>query len=105
MERLLELIARTLDAKVPTGDNWHRELVRQLSASVPGIRPAVVGPATAAVLDELRRFRHVARNVYAMNLVPDRVGHLVELVDQAWPRLREELLAAADFLEEAGAER
>ena len=105
VERLLELIARTLDTEVPSGDNWHRELIRQLAGSVPGVRPAVVGPETAVALDELRRFRHVARNVYAMNLIPDRVARLVEILEQAWPELRQELLAIADFLEEAEGER
>lgn len=104
VERLLELIARGLDGGVPSGDNWHRELIRQLVGPVPGVRPAVIGPETAAALNELRRFRHVARNVYAMNLIPERVGRLVAILDLAWPRLRQELLAAADFLDEAAPE-
>lgn len=102
VERLFELVARTLDGDIPAGDDWHRELIRRVGADLPGIRPAVVGPASQAALDELRRFRHVARNVYAVNLIPERVGQLVQVLDSVWPTLRGELLAIADFLEEAG---
>jgi len=40
--------------------------------------------------------------VYATNLVPDRVGRLVETLERAWPALRRELLAFADFLDSLG---
>ncbi len=99
VERLLELAAQTLDGELPVGNAWHRDLVDQVAAAAPGVRPAVIGPETAAALDELRRFRHLARNAYATNLVPGRVARLVDVLRAAWPRLREELLAFADFLD------
>ena len=37
------------------------------------IRPAVIGPESASALDELRRFRHLVRNVYTFNLVPEKM--------------------------------
>jgi len=49
-------------------------------------------------LDEFRRFRHLVRNVYTVNLVPDRMVGLVSALSELWPRLRAELLAFADFM-------
>jgi len=51
-------------------------------------------------LDEFRRFRHLVRNVYTMNLTPGKVTGLMSALPELWPRLRSELLAFADFLEQ-----
>ncbi|MDQ3702189.1 MAG: antitoxin, partial [Chloroflexota bacterium] len=73
VERLLELIARHVDQAVPGGDAWHRELLYQMAREVPGVRPAVFGAERAAALDDLRRFRHVVRHLYAIHLDRQRM--------------------------------
>jgi len=40
------------------------------------------------------------RNVYTVNLVPDKMVGLVSALSELWPRLQAELLAFADFLDE-----
>jgi hypothetical protein len=44
---------------------WHRDLLDRMTLELPGIRPALISePAVAERIDELRRFRHVFRNLY-----------------------------------------
>ena len=64
------------------------------------VRPGVLQPDTAARLDEYRKFRHRIRNIYATNLDPDRMEHLVTGLATFWPQLRAELAAFARFLAE-----
>jgi len=40
------------------------------------------------------------RNIYTFNLVPEKMDPLVSSLPELWPRLRAELLAFADFLED-----
>jgi hypothetical protein len=71
LERLFELIARHIDQSIPDTETWHRDLLQQMTLEIKDIRPAVIGDNNAKSLDEFRRFRHLIRNVYATNLVPD----------------------------------
>ncbi|WP_193787101.1 ribonuclease toxin HepT-like protein [Limnochorda pilosa] len=77
IENVFKIIASRLDRSVPSGEQWHRELVDQMTLDVPGLRPAVISRTTAAVLDPLRGFRHVFRNVYGFHLAPERITPLL----------------------------
>ncbi len=98
-ERLFEAIANELDGNLPKGEAWHRELLRQMTFDVTGIRPPVISEETSRQLDEYRRFRHMVRNVYAEHLDPKRVGELVEKLSMLWGQLKAELTTFAEFLE------
>jgi hypothetical protein len=100
IERLFELIARHVDRALPAGETWHRDLLQQVVGDLADARPAVIGQDNALALDEFRRFRHLVRNVYTMNLAPDKMAGLMSALPGLWPRLRAELLAFADFLED-----
>jgi hypothetical protein len=99
MERLLEHITHQLDGGPPKGSSWHKELLRQISMDVPGVRPPVLSQHTITSLDEFRRFRHVVRNIYAEYLEPERVGKLITQLANVWPQIQTELKAFAAFLE------
>lgn len=76
VEKIFEDIARTIDDGVPSGPDWHRDLLIQMSAEIPGVRPPVISRQTRLVLDDFRGFRHVVRNIYTYNLRADRVIEL-----------------------------
>lgn len=99
VERSLELIALEIDGGTLGGEAWHAELLRQMQSSVSQVRPAVLSQETADWLDEYRKFRHRVRNIYATNLVPDRMQLLVRDLPSGWRRLRHELETFATFLE------
>lgn len=63
IERIFTIVAGTIDGSVPSGENWHRDLLDQMAGEVAGRRPAVISAETKESLQAFRRFRHVARNV------------------------------------------
>ncbi|TVQ41956.1 MAG: hypothetical protein EA365_16335 [Gloeocapsa sp. DLM2.Bin57] len=86
VERILELIARKIDHWKPTGEQWHRQLLEQMSIDLLLIRPAIISESTRSRLDEFRRFRHVVRSIYAYRIEANRV---VELANQLPDLLQE----------------
>jgi len=99
LERVFTLIAERIDASSPTGPNWHQDLLRQMTAELPGVRGAVLSPDLFPTLDRYRGFRHVVRNVYAYVLDPRLVAVLVEDLPDTGERVRVQLEAFADALE------
>ena len=99
LERLMEFTAYQLEGSPPKGPSWHKELLRQMSTDVPGVRPPMITATTVEALDEFRRFRHVVRNIYAEHLEPDRIDKLVGQLAAVWGQLKVELEAFATFLE------
>jgi hypothetical protein len=97
IESLFQLVARHVDENVPDGDHWHKKLLL-LMQEENKLRPAVIDEKDVCFLDELMRFRHVVRNVYAYNLLPERVESLVQSVDGNWDNLRAELKAFEKYL-------
>lgn len=69
-----------------------------MAEDLPDTRPAVISPENAATIDEFRRFRHLVRNVYTIDLAPEKMAGLMETLPEMWSQLRAELLAFADFL-------
>lgn len=99
IERILEDIAREIDGSIPTGPNWHRDLLVQMSMEVPSIRPLVLQRSARNRLDEYRGLRHVIRNVYTFNLQPARLRTLVEALSPCYALLVEDLMHFCEFLE------
>ena len=102
LERIFELIARHVDENIQSGDMWHRDLLKQMSQEQKDLRPAVISIGSFSSLDELRRFRHLVRNVYTFNLVPEKVEPIVSDLSALWSKVQAEILAFADFIEQAG---
>ena len=100
LEKLFQLVATHLDDDLPTSKNWHHDLLQMMGRDVTNVRPAVIHPDKIDDLDEFRRFRHVVRNVYATNLLPERMSGLLESLPELWTSLKAELLVFAGFLEQ-----
>lgn len=66
--------------------SWHRELIERMKIEVPGIRPAIIDAELEEQLDELRRFRHLFRNLYKSQLKPHRVQEVSGIADTAVER-------------------
>ena len=100
MERIFTLIAKHVDHSLPVGEFWHSHLLQQMASDLPDVRPSVIKAVSFEVLDEFRSFRHLARNIYPFNLIPEDVGRLTLILIELWSELRSELFAFAKFLEE-----
>jgi hypothetical protein len=99
LERIFELIAESLDGVKPVGANWHQELLRQIAVEIPKIRPAVIDVDLRKELDDYRAFRHIVRNVYTHNFLPEKMKPLVEKIDDIYSKLKEQLEKFCNFLE------
>jgi hypothetical protein len=64
-------------------DAWHKELLRRMSLSIGDLRPAFLDDEAFLLIDELRSFRHLFRNLYARPLDPRRVRLVQEKVQPA----------------------
>lgn len=98
IEKIFEMIADTVDQARPSGENWHRALLQQMSSELQLVRPPVISKATRDVLDDYRGFRHVVRNVYAFHLSPTKMAPLVEGLPEVFQRFKEELESFLGFL-------
>lgn len=78
IERVFVRIAEELNGGVPQGEQWHRQIVTDMSLKIPGVRPAVIDAALAEELADYLRFRHVFRNVYGSLLQAERMRPLEE---------------------------
>ena len=68
LEAMLEAIANEIDEYAPRGDTSHAALVDAMAVAVAGVRPVLLGAATRELMHEARKFRHVVRHKYALEL-------------------------------------
>jgi len=98
IEKGLLRVASQADGGAPGDAGWHRLLLEQMSRPLPGIRPAVLSPASVRLLDEYLGFRHRFRNLYAFDLDWERVRPLLEALDPVWAAVAADLRAFDEFL-------
>ena len=104
LERIFQQIGTTVDDQLPTGSDWHRQLMVQMQHDMPDLRPPVVSTEVINALDEFRRFRHVVRNIYAFEFDPEQIERLVNQMSHIFAQIRTELLVFASFLRQVGEE-
>jgi hypothetical protein len=66
-------IGRTFENQLTDQSGWHSELLQRMRLDLRPIRPAVIDDVAFALLDEMRRFRHVFRHAYEIELDPQRL--------------------------------
>ena len=104
LERIFKSVASTIDDRIPAGEDWHKELLEQMTLEIEGIRPALLSKTDRDLLDEFMRFRHRVRNIYSFNLIPERVKNLVEKLPEAHEKAKRDLSAFIQFLEQISSE-
>jgi hypothetical protein len=98
LERIFERIALAIDGSVPSGINWHRELLNQMAIEIPDVRPAVISSELEDNLEEYRGFRHVVRNVYSYRLNPEKIEGLVVRLKTVLEKAEIDIKGFANFL-------
>lgn len=91
IERVFVRIADELNGGVPKGDHWHRQLLRDMSLEIPGLRPAVIDEDLEHSLGDFLRFRHVFRNVYGFTLKDERMRPLEDKLPEVLGDFRRQL--------------
>lgn len=101
IERIFEVIARDVEGSAPSGAQWHRNLLVQMTLDVEGLRPPVIGRETCERLEEYLRFRHLVRNLYTWSFSLDKLTDLVEGLAPTLSFLRNDLVQFGRFLDAA----
>lgn len=85
MEQVWEDIALRIDGEKPDGEGTHAALLEQMMASSSN-RPAMITPDELAAYDDLRRFRHLFRHSYGIDLRPAEVlEKFLSIRETVWP--------------------
>lgn len=98
IERIFTKIATNVDGELPKDKNWHQKLVQQMLVENSDLHPPVISASLVPQLDELRRFRHVVRSIYAFELDANRLEELIYKLDLLWQSLQQELQDFAALL-------
>jgi len=76
-ESIFQRIAAVFGNHLEDRAGWHAELLHRMTLDIEGIRPRVLSASAYDSLDELRRFRHVFRSAYRLQLDVDRLALVV----------------------------
>ena len=68
IEKIFENLAKDIDHRLPSGEEWHSELLHQMTLDLTGLRPPVISPDTEKKLREFLGFRHLFRKRYGFEL-------------------------------------
>lgn len=94
-ENILQNIAGAFENAIDDSERWHSRLLERMRLDLMPVRPAVIDDRTYDALDELRRFRHLFRHAYSINLDPMRlqlVLHKAQALREAYPEQMERFL-------------
>ena len=97
LENIFRNIAHAFENHVGQ-ESWHRELLQRMRLDLTPIRPAVIDTETYEKLDELRRFRHVFRTMYGLNLDPLRLHVVLRRALELKPVYRAQIEGFLQFL-------
>jgi len=67
-EKIFERIALSIDKNLPKGENWHIELLLQMTKPFTGTREPVISESLFEKLKEYLKFRHLFRYIYGFKL-------------------------------------
>jgi hypothetical protein len=98
IEKALMRVA-AITGGMPEGAAWHRKLLEDATLDLPKLRPPVLRPATARLLEPYLAFRHRFRNLYLFDLDAGLTAPLVEDAGPAWEATRADLARFAEALE------
>lgn len=100
IENIFQTIAKALDGEVPTGHDWHDQLLNRMGIEIEDIRPAVISVKLQSELKDYLRFRHLFRNIYGFVLKWERMQPLVQGLPAALSQFRSEINSFFEFLDE-----
>ena len=96
-EKIFKLIVSEIDQDVPGGEQWPKDLLRQMSVNLPETRPQVINKEFFHHMEEYLRFRHLVHNIYGFQLDYDRFNNLIEELPGTINQLEQQI---TQFLEQ-----
>lgn len=90
LENIFLSIAKGLDPEVPTGLQWHRDLLVQMTRQTAN-RGSVISLELVQKLGDYLGFRHFYRHSYSFFLEWGKLGKLVISLQEVWAQAKKEL--------------
>ena len=91
IEKIFIHVAKSFGEGLPIGNQWHKELLEQMSLNISGVRIPLLSKKTRGEIDELRGFRHVFRNAYGFNINPIKEQQLLAILARISTALKKDL--------------
>ena len=98
LERIFSRVASELNGGVPNTEQWHRDLLRDMSFDLEGIRPPVITLDLYKSLVPYLRFRHLFRNLYGFELDEDKMSDIDSHFPETHSRAFSEITAFLGWL-------
>lgn len=102
LENIFQRIAKRIDNQMPSGQQWHTDLLKQMIAETEK-RPPLLSQTTSDLLKEYLFFRHFFRHNYMFVLEREKLDGLVRPLPEVWEKNRsdiEEFLQAIESVKE-----
>ncbi len=80
-------------------EKWHRHLLDKMNLEIPDIRPAILSDKSAALFDEILRFRHFKRYYFHLEYDWDRLDFLMKKVKELHAIFGSELNTFIQYLQ------
>jgi len=68
VENIFRRVAQELNGGLPAGEDWHKQLLIDMSLKIKGVRPPLISEDVKLKLQRFLGFRHVFRNIYGFHL-------------------------------------
>lgn len=98
VEEIFKMICVATEEGLPEGERWHSILLKNMTKEIKGVRPSVVTMETYEMMDDYRKFRHLARNIYTFNIVPDKVLTLAKGISKTFKSFESDLKGFVKFI-------
>ena len=99
VEKIFRRIASKIDRDVPSGDDWHVDLLMRMAIPINGIRPRVISEELKEQLGEYLRFRHLFRNIYGFELKWERCKNLGTMLRKVLAAYQAEIREFLNFID------
>lgn len=99
LENIFLSIAKVIDPDVPSGPQWHRDLLTRMTEPT-STRAAVLSNEIALRLADYLGFRHFYRHSYSFFLEWDELEKLAVPAEEIWKKVKAELQLFLDRMDE-----
>jgi hypothetical protein len=98
-ENIFYQIAKTFENQLDVEAGWHSQLLQRMRLDLMPIRPSVIDETAYKCLDELRRFRHLFRSAYGVDLDPQRLQLVLNKALELRAIYSQQIAALLNFLQ------
>lgn len=100
LEKAFERIADNVDRGLirSKSDQWHKDLLDQMTLDIPGVRPPVIDSESHRYLYKYLSFQHVIRSNYTHRLDPEHIAENYEMLEDCHRLITEQLNDFCEFL-------